>query len=441
MIQYTGNATRRLLQAAPLLSFVVIGFVQCGKQNVPVEELSRARKEIEMAQAQEPKDQAADLLTKATDTLFEAHALLPHAKNEEAAAKGVEARKYAVQSRLDSAPTYGVSLQEKSAAALQKADEAFAEALARDDFESARTLHEEGTAALSQAEGTQVTPDQRENPFTDKSAAMAQLGFYQQAFDKFSASAEASERARAVSLSQKSDMIESAAAVEAMLAKAKEYGIEKYDEAGYKNTAALLVAARQDIEADKLKAANEKIVGAEGQATALLETARKGKAEDLAVEAERTVDLAESDFDRATAKLSAADRVKYGEYLKASREALDSSKSRLGEEMYEESIQESRESIRLSMLVREGSALSARDLARLEEERKKSETTKTEPTEGGRSYTVQKTRPAESLWRISSKKEVYGKGSKWTKIYDANRDKIKNPDLIFPGQELVIPEE
>jgi nucleoid-associated protein YgaU len=109
--------------------------------------------------------------------------------------------------------------------------------------------------------------------------------------------------------------------------------------------------------------------------------------------------------------------------------------------MYEESIQESRESIRLSMLVREGSALSARDLARLEEERKKSETTKTEPTEGGRSYTVQKTRPAESLWRISSKKEVYGKGSKWTKIYDANRDKIKNPDLIFPGQELVIPEE
>jgi nucleoid-associated protein YgaU len=128
--------------------------------------------------------------------------------------------------------------------------------------------------------------------------------------------------------------------------------------------------------------------------------------------------------------------------------------------MYEESIQESREAIRLANLVREGSALSARELARLEEERKKAEMTRSENRDSestaasesaeksvkddksepkGQRYTVRKTRPAESLWRISSKKEIYGKGSKWKKIYDANRDKIKNPDRIYPGQELVIP--
>ena len=41
------------------------------------------------------------------------------------------------------------------------------------------------------------------------------------------------------------------------------------------------------------------------------------------------------------------------------------------------------------------------------------------------------------LWRISQK--VYNDPSLWTRIYMANRDKIKNPDLIFPGQKLVIP--
>lgn len=32
-------------------------------------------------------------------------------------------------------------------------------------------------------------------------------------------------------------------------------------------------------------------------------------------------------------------------------------------------------------------------------------------------------------------------GISWQKIYDANRDKLDNPDKIFPGQELVIPQE
>ena len=32
-------------------------------------------------------------------------------------------------------------------------------------------------------------------------------------------------------------------------------------------------------------------------------------------------------------------------------------------------------------------------------------------------------------------------GISWQKIYDANRDKLDNPDKIFPGQELTIPQE
>ena len=35
--------------------------------------------------------------------------------------------------------------------------------------------------------------------------------------------------------------------------------------------------------------------------------------------------------------------------------------------------------------------------------------------------------------------QVVGNGSKYTVIYNANKDKIKNPNLIYPGQVLTIP--
>ena len=43
------------------------------------------------------------------------------------------------------------------------------------------------------------------------------------------------------------------------------------------------------------------------------------------------------------------------------------------------------------------------------------------------------------LWRIAKKPEHYGNGFAWPVIYQANRDQIKNPDLIFPKQTFKIP--
>lgn len=44
----------------------------------------------------------------------------------------------------------------------------------------------------------------------------------------------------------------------------------------------------------------------------------------------------------------------------------------------------------------------------------------------------------DSLWRMSAK--LYGRGVRYTEIYQANADQIRNPDLIYPGQILVAPE-
>jgi nucleoid-associated protein YgaU len=42
------------------------------------------------------------------------------------------------------------------------------------------------------------------------------------------------------------------------------------------------------------------------------------------------------------------------------------------------------------------------------------------------------------LWRISRKPDVYNDPFQWIRIYTKNRDVIKDPDLIYPGQEFKI---
>ncbi|KXF78069.1 hypothetical protein ATN84_24220 [Paramesorhizobium deserti] len=48
-------------------------------------------------------------------------------------------------------------------------------------------------------------------------------------------------------------------------------------------------------------------------------------------------------------------------------------------------------------------------------------------------------RKGDNLWTIS--KRTYGRGTRYTTIYLANADQIKNPDLIWPGQVFSMPNE
>lgn len=63
-----------------------------------------------------------------------------------------------------------------------------------------------------------------------------------------------------------------------------------------------------------------------------------------------------------------------------------------------------------------------------------SSSTAPEP-EAERTYTVEK---GDTLWAISER--FYGSGNEWRRIYEANRDRIEDPDVIQPGWELTIPE-
>lgn len=54
--------------------------------------------------------------------------------------------------------------------------------------------------------------------------------------------------------------------------------------------------------------------------------------------------------------------------------------------------------------------------------------------EPGFVYTI---KPGDTLSKIAY--NFYGTGSKWDTIYEANREKIANPDIIEQGTEIIIP--
>ncbi len=46
--------------------------------------------------------------------------------------------------------------------------------------------------------------------------------------------------------------------------------------------------------------------------------------------------------------------------------------------------------------------------------------------------------PGNTLWAIA--RESYGEGPLFVRVFEANRDRIRDPDLIYPGQIFEIPE-
>jgi nucleoid-associated protein YgaU len=60
--------------------------------------------------------------------------------------------------------------------------------------------------------------------------------------------------------------------------------------------------------------------------------------------------------------------------------------------------------------------------------------------QGGGSSTATKVyevKSGDSLSKIA--KREYGDANAWKRIFEANKDQIKDPDKIFPGQKLKIP--
>lgn len=61
------------------------------------------------------------------------------------------------------------------------------------------------------------------------------------------------------------------------------------------------------------------------------------------------------------------------------------------------------------------------------------------PVVGGPTELIHVVRPGDTLRSIAA--ELLGSESEWTRIYDANRERIENPDSLIVGTSLAIPGE
>lgn len=410
----------------PAMVGVLALFVMQCASTAPVQELSDARQEIALAEQEQAETHASDEFDAAVASLKEAHDQLAAGENDAAKATALAADATATKARLDSVGPFTADMEKKAQELIASADEAYAEKLATDDFESAKLLKDKGDQEHAKAKDAKSGAADQGDAMTAVESGNI-LDQYRTAYQNYQQSQDAAAKARATALAQKDQLLSSLSGAESILEKARSYEAEKTAPEEYAAAQEEIQNARDLINDDMLKDGAMSIEKSEELARAALEAALPAYAKKLKAEADLAVGTADKRFAGFKRRGSQAEVQSIGEFLRAAKEALTEAGTNLDEENYEESIAESKEALRLAQVVAEktGTAIAERS----------TETT----SEGWKKYTVKKRRPADTLWRISGLRETYGNPFLWKRIYEANRDKIKNPNLIYPGQVFDIP--
>ena len=128
--------------------------------------------------------------------------------------------------------------------------------------------------------------------------------------------------------------------------------------------------------------------------------------------------------------------------FKTAQETFTTAMSFVNEKKYKSAIQELNSSLQYAEISRK----EAIEAKRLAESKKDTDTynehvntINNENIKNNVQYTTHTVRRGECLWIIARYTKTYGDAWKWRKIYDANKGKIRNPDLIYPGQTFEIP--
>ncbi|MCB1173897.1 MAG: LysM peptidoglycan-binding domain-containing protein [Leptospiraceae bacterium] len=424
--------SHKLIQSGLGLAFGLgLVFVTACGSDIPVQELDIAHQQLESARAEDAAQYAADDYNAGREALLAAHQKLADDDTSGARSSAGEASALAIKSRQTAAPQFTAKQADSAKTELAQADEAYAEALAPRDFDAATRLYNDGNSLYGNAKSMQESGND----------PLAVLDQYSAAANKFQASTEASAKARNLALSQKGDILDSLAGIESDLKKAETYGAEQENPEVLASARDRLQKARSLIEADKLKDGHAEMKLAEKEAAELLAQVESKYADSKLTEAREAVTKSQTLFkeidvpaNKKTAEQQAIIAT-LNEQVGAAGEALNSSEGFYNDKKYSDSINESEEAIRLSQIIYEQSNLLA--TARKADLDTGGSDEKT--SLDGEAYTVRKARPADSLWRIAQKKEHYGNGHLWPRIYKANKSKIKNPNLIYPGQKFVIP--
>lgn len=355
--------------------------------------------------------------------------------------------------------------------AIESAEEAYASQLASEPYNTSVQLRKEGDALRETADRTLESYPKESGDDGKLRMRLAAFDQYEASRQKYVDSRKAADESKVLALSQKQQLIDSLADIEKNLNDADKYAEGKDPEVS--ETRNRLESAKAKIEEGKIRDGYAEIDDIRKKSGELV-------AKNIKVYAEKQKELAKQSVASATTKLASFDRNKINasrdfqvsyqraeENLKAAEESRVSAEDLFASEKYEDSISRSEEAIRLSRIVVDqvielaerierkmaSDSIAGRDTKTGTDGQKdsKNQSTTTDAKnsstkvgkdglpEGWKRYVVRKKVPADCLWRIAKDKRHYGTAKLWRRIYEANRSKIRNPNLIYPKQVLLIP--
>ncbi|MCP4129760.1 MAG: DUF4398 domain-containing protein [bacterium] len=379
-----------MLKYKHIFSFLVlvIFFAGCGDP-IPISEMTNARKEISRALSVKADKYAPEEIEAAQNKLFASHDEIKNDDLDKAAKAAGESNQKATEAYNKAIPLLAkdtIAIAEKS---YEEATEVYGEKLAEEEYGKA-------------GEALKKANDQ----FGEKK-------FY----DAYLSALEADKIAKAArntSISKKGTLQDAITDVEYSLDKAKNYDADKHSPEKYNLAQENLNIAKESLENLQLKKGFAAVEVAKINAGESYVGAISGTANDKIAAAETAVSNAEKSEGAAVAV----------DELAASKEMLASAKSMNSESKYKESIEFSDEAVKLSNIV---AATKKSDIDGLVGE----------GSEDDKDFRQYKVRLHDYLRKISTK--YYRDEMLWKHIFRENTDKIKNPDLIYPGWILKVP--
>lgn len=437
-----------------------IGFVNCA-QELPLKELELAKSQVERAERLSAEEYAPEEYSEAKKSLVSANEYA----SEEKASDSKKSADYAISKAYDALektlPKLAAKSREEAVTAIDAADEAYASEYTPEEFKKAVTARDAGESKLAQADASLASYLREDKDETAKELKRTvALQEYEDAHNNFVEAAKISQNAKKVALDRSGSVRQSADEVDAVLEKA--YTYSKGGNPAIDEEKARVASAREDIEAGRLKTADEKIKTARLASASLLATAVKDHAKNRNLQAREVVEDANARFGELNAETYLKSNAKESyastqENLGASNESLQASGNLLEQEKFDDSISQSEEAIRLAEIsIDQIETLKGKTtVAKKDRKTTEPETTTTTSTEettekasssqveelsgGWKRYTVEKSNPADCLWRIADREDIYSDAKLWPRIFEANRKSIRNKNLIYPKQKLNIP--
>ncbi len=388
----------------PILMAVFI--TACGDP-VPIKEMTDAKKAISRAYTVKADAYAKDELNASIALLLKSHDQVKSDEMDKAKEAAIQAHDKAVEAYNKAVPLLAGETIRIAEESMNEATEASADRLAKEEFGKA-------TASLAKA---------NEN-FQNKS--------YENAYAAALDADEKAKEARDLAIGKKSVLTDAIAEVKYTINEASKYNAQKYAFEKYSLAQENLKTAEAAATDLKLRQGFTAVEIAKINADEAYQAALEGSAQEKIQEADAYLASAEKSEGASIAK----------DEIAASRESLDNARSMYGEARFKESMDYASESMKLARIVMDTkkpveSDATATTASGAADAGEKSTVAPDEEKDYDIYRVVYREKLKDCLWRISEK--FYGTPWRWKKIYEANKDRIKDPDLIYPGWLLKIP--